>query len=84
MKETAKRFPLSPPSPATPPTITDQTREAGILDRYVRMHAAVKRDLKITHMAAGVVSWGAAVVGAPLIAADTLQIGVDPIFETTS
>jgi hypothetical protein len=76
MKEAAKRFPLSPPSAATPPTLTDQTHEAGILDRYVRMHAAVKRDLKPSHKAAGVVSWGVAAAASP-IAADTVQIGPD-------
>ena len=74
MKEASARFPLSAP-PAKPTTV-DMTREAGILDRYRRMRKAVRRDLKIAHMAAGVVSWGAAAVASP-IAADTVQIGPD-------
>jgi len=75
MKEASTRFPLTAP-PAVP-SLTDQTREASILERYRRMHAAVKRNLKIDHMAAGVVSWGAAAAAAPLIAADSVQIGPD-------
>jgi hypothetical protein len=74
MTEASKRFPLSAPSPTAPPTLTDQTREAGILDRYDRMQAAVKRDLTITRMAAGVVTWSG---GGSLFAADSLQIGPD-------
>jgi Domain of unknown function (DUF4157)/Lysine-specific metallo-endopeptidase len=72
MTEVSKRFPLTAP-PATP-TLTDQTREAGILDRYRRMKSAVKRDLTITRMAAGVVTWPA---GGALLAAKSLQIGPD-------
>jgi hypothetical protein len=74
MTEAARRFPLTAP-PASP-TLTDQTREAAILDRYRRMKAAVKRNLAITRMAAGVVTWTAGAPGA-FVAADTVQIGPD-------
>jgi hypothetical protein len=74
MTEASKRFPLNAP-PAVP-TLTDQTREAGILDRYRRMHAAVKRNLTITRMAASVVTWGAA-APTSFIAGDSLQVGPD-------
>jgi hypothetical protein len=72
MTEVSTRFPIAAPS--APTTLTDQTREAGILDRYRRMKAAVKRDLTITAMAAGVVTWPAA---GPVLAANSLQIGPD-------
>jgi hypothetical protein len=74
MTEVSTRFPLAAPSAATKPSLTDQTREAGILDRYRRMKAAVKRDLTISAMAAGVVTWPSA---GPLVAAKSLQIGPD-------
>jgi hypothetical protein len=74
MKEAARVFPLTAP-PAIP-TVTDQSREAGILDRYRRMKAAVKRDLAITRVSSGVASWTA---GAPgkWVAADSLEVGPD-------
>ena len=72
MKEAAARFPLTAPPAA--PTLADQVLEAAILDRYRRMKAAVKRDLTITKMAAGVATWGAGSAGA-FVAADTLEVG---------
>jgi hypothetical protein len=74
MREAAARFPLTAP-PAVP-SLTDQTRVAGILERYQRMKAAVKRNLTATPMAAGVVSWPAP-SAASLIAGDTLEVGAD-------
>lgn len=55
MRETAKRFPLTPTTGT--PTLTDQTRLAGILERYTRMRGAVKRNLSATPMATGGVKW---------------------------
>jgi len=78
MAEAAKRFPLT--APPAPPTLLDQTREAGILDRYRRMKGAVKRNLTITRMAAGVVTWPA---GGSSLASSSLQIGPD-FFAATS
>jgi hypothetical protein len=69
MTEASVRFPLTAPPAA--PNLTDQTRVAGIVDRYRRMHRAVKRSLNISRMAAGVVSWP----GSALIAGNTLQVG---------
>jgi hypothetical protein len=72
MTEASKRFPFTAPPAA--PKLEDQTREAGILDRYIRMQSAVKRDLTITRMGSGVVTWPA---GGSLLAAASLQIGPD-------
>jgi hypothetical protein len=73
MTQAAARFPLTAPSAA--PTLTDQIRVAGILERYDCMKRAVKRDLTITRMAAGVISWSR--TGTAWIADNTLQIGPD-------
>ena len=81
MKETAARFPLSAP-PATP-SLKEQILEAGILERYRRMKAGVKRKLKFVRAGAGVVSWGAAAVAAPFFAGDKVEIGPD-FFKATS
>ena len=69
MTEASVRFPLTAPPAA--PNLTDQTRVAGIVDRYRRMHVAVKRSLNISRMAAGIVSWP----GSALVAGNTLQVG---------
>lgn len=72
MTQAARRFPLTAP-PGTP-TLTDQTRVAGILDRYRRMKAAVKRDLTVTRAASGVVSWPSTV---GFVAGASLWVGPD-------
>ena len=72
MKVAAKGFPLTAPPAA--PTLTDQARVAGILDRYGRMKLAVKRDLTATRMAAGVVNWP---VAATWVAGAGVSIGPD-------
>ncbi|MGH7391044.1 MAG: eCIS core domain-containing protein [Candidatus Rokuibacteriota bacterium] len=72
MSQAALRFPLTAPPAA--PTIDDQTRVAAILDRYQRMRSAVKRDLTVTRMATGVVSWPVAMT---FVAGDTLEVGPD-------
>ena len=73
MTQAATRFPLT--APPTKPNLTDQTRVAGMLDRYVRMHAAVKRDLTLTRMATSVVTWPTA--GTSVVASNSLQVGPD-------
>lgn len=70
MRMAAARFPLTPP-PARP-TQVDQVRIAGILDRYRRMKAAVKRNLTIGRMATGVVAWPTATTW---VAGGSLQVG---------
>jgi hypothetical protein len=73
MGEAAGRFPLS--APPAPPSLTDQTRVAGIVDRYRRMEEAIKQNLTVTRMAAGVVSWPP---GAPaFVAGAALEVGPD-------
>jgi len=72
MTEAAARFPLNPPTVAT--TATDQTRIAAILDRYERMKMAVKTNLTVTRMAAGVVSWPKPPAW---VAGSTLSVGPD-------
>jgi len=72
MKVAAKGFPLTAPPAA--PTLTDQARLAGILDRYGRMKLAVKRNLTATRMAAGVVNWP---VAATWVAGAGVSIGPD-------
>src|SRR5262249_18369361 len=73
MREAATRFPLTAPPAA--PTIADQARIAGILNRYDRMKTAAKNDLSVTPMPSGVVSWPPS---APLwVAGDALKIGPD-------
>jgi outer membrane protein OmpA-like peptidoglycan-associated protein len=73
MTEAAKRFPLTAPA-VGPPSVTDQIRVAGILDRYRRMKAAVKRNLTVTKAATGVVSWPASIA---LIPGASLSVGPD-------
>jgi len=73
MTEAAKRFPLTSPA-AGPPTITDQTRVAGILDRYRRMKAAMKRNLTVSKAATGVASWPASLA---LVPGSSLSVGPD-------
>jgi hypothetical protein len=73
MSAAAARFALTAPPAA--PTLPDQIRLAAIHERYERMKGAVKRDLAVTRMAAGVVSWPP---NAPLwVAGAALQIGPD-------
>jgi hypothetical protein len=74
MRQSAKRFPLT--APRATPTLTDQTRLASILERYMRMRAAVKRNLSITRMASGEVKWPAS-GGTDMLASDKLEIGPD-------
>jgi hypothetical protein len=74
MKEAAKVFPLT--APPGIPTVADQAREAGILDRYQRMKELTKKDLTITRMASGVVAWPTGATGS-VLASISLQIGPD-------
>ncbi len=74
MRQSAKRFPLT--APRATPTPTDQTRLASILERYMRMRAAVKRNLSIARMAVGEVKWPAS-GGTDMLASDKLEIGPD-------
>jgi hypothetical protein len=78
MKEAAARFPLTAPSVATPPTLTDQHRLAAIMDRYRRMRIAVKRNLTVTRVASGVASW----TTASWVAGASLSVG--PTFFTAT
>ena len=57
MTEAAASFPLTAPPVA--PTVRDQQRIAGILDRYIRMKRAVKQPLSVSRMATGVINWPA-------------------------
>jgi hypothetical protein len=75
MTEAAKDFPLTPP-PAKP-TLDDQTRLAGIEDRYLRMSVTSKHDLTVTRAATGVVSWSPAASTSPFVAGNALSIGPD-------
>ncbi len=70
MTEVAKRFPLT--APPAKPTVTDQTRFAGILDRYIFMKAAGKRDLSVTGAATGGVTWATT---SGLMAGKSLTVG---------
>jgi hypothetical protein len=72
MKEAAKRFPLT--APRARPTMTDQTRFASILDRYMRMLALMKGNLTVTKAASGVVSWTTA---PGWLAGTSLSVGPD-------
>lgn len=72
MAEAAARFPLTAP-PATP-TLDDQMRLAAIKERYGRMKAAVKRNLTVNRVPAGVLRWTA---GVGWIAGATVEIGPD-------
>lgn len=73
MRQAAARFPLTAPPAA--PSMTDQIRIAGILDRYTRMKRAVKQNLTVTRMPAGVISWPT--TAGAWVAGTTLQIGPD-------
>ena len=55
MRQTAARFPVT--APPAKPNKDDQVIVAAINDRYFHMKKAVKRDLKITRVAAGLVNW---------------------------
>jgi hypothetical protein len=76
MTQAAARFPLNPPTAPSTTTLTDETRLAGILERYRRMKPVVKRSLTVTRMPTGVVSWSAA-GGASWFASDTFSVGPD-------
>lgn len=71
MRQAADRFPVT--RPPTKPTVDDQAIVAAIIDRYKHMYKAVKRDLKITRIAAGIVKW--AKDGD--LAADNFEVGPD-------
>ena len=76
MRQTAARFPVT--APPAKPTKDDQVIVAAINDRYFHMKKAVKRDLKITRVAAGIVAW-------PTdgdLGADHFDVG--PVFFTAS
>jgi len=72
IKQAAKRFPLTPPRGT--PTITDLARIAGIVDRYMRMHAAMQQDLTVTKAASGGVNWPAS---SAVIPGASLSVGPD-------
>ena len=73
MNEAAKRFPLTA-APAKP-TSADQTRLAGIVDRYKRMKQATKTALTVTRMVAGIAKWSMA--PGNWVAPASLEIGPD-------
>jgi len=71
MREASTRFPLTAP-PATP-NLADMAKLAAIVERYKIMKSEVKRDLTISAMPSGVVSWPA--TGG--FASNTLRVGPD-------
>ena len=74
MRQAAALFPLTPPGHPSRTTATDQVRVAGILDRYRRMKAAVKRRLVVAASASGGVSWS----GGPwYVAGPVVTVGAD-------
>lgn len=70
MITTASMFPLT--APPAKPTQTDKIRLAAIGERYKIMKAAVKRDLTITRVNAGVVNWPSGAMPG-----DSFEIGPD-------
>ena len=76
MTRAASLFPLT--SPPAAPTLTDQTRVAGIGDRYKHMRTAVKSDLTFKkEVGAGtVVRWAPGPAGSSL-AGTTIEVGPD-------
>jgi outer membrane protein OmpA-like peptidoglycan-associated protein len=74
MHEAALRFPVNDPAtPPNKPTIDDMAKLAAIIERYKMMKFAVKRDLTVIGLTAGVVNWSAG----SSMASDTLFIGDD-------
>ncbi len=71
MQEMANRFPVT--APPGIPTSDDMIRLAAINERYIIMEAAVKRDLTISSMPSGVVSWATGSV----VPADNFSVGPD-------
>ena len=74
MHQAALRFPVNDPAlPPNKPTLDDMAKLAAIIERYKMMKFAVKRDLTIMGLTAGVVTWS----GGASLAGDTVFIGDD-------
>ncbi len=78
MKKAATLFPVrapsSPPAPPNKPNMDDMAKLAAIVERYKIMKFEVRRNLTITGIPAGIISWPKAANG---FASDTLQVGPD-------
>ena len=72
MREAAARFPLTAP-PASP-SLADMTILAAIIERYKIMKFEINRNLTITNMPSGIISWP---VGSGGFASVALRIGPD-------
>lgn len=72
MRDAATRFPLT--SPPASPSLTDMTTLAAIIERYKIMKFEVNRDLTISDMPSGIISWPAGMGG---FASVMLRIGPD-------